>query len=276
MKKLNHLFNCLFLVLAIQACQNKKESSNQKVIATNTEEKTITNEEELGNKLLEKCIAAHGGLKIWNSFEAIEYVLNDKGREVYQITNLKDRRAYLKSDSYEVGFDGRVAWSVPNPAELPGHSAAFYYNLDFYFVGIPFLLKDPGVHVFYAGKKDIDNIAYDALKVTFGTGVGLTPDDVYYMYIHPETYILHILTYSVSYFNKENAGINTAKVYSEWKETQGLLIAQKMENFSWENETLGSSKNHLRIFKDIKFLNKVEDESIYEVPEGAQIEKLSK
>jgi len=112
--------------------------------------------------------------------------------------------------------------------------------------------------------------------VTFGTGVGLTPDDVYYMYIHPETYILHILTYSVSYFNKENASINTAKVYSEWKETQGLLIAQKMENFSWENETLGSSKNHLRIFKDIKFLNKVEDESIYEVPEGAQIEKLSK
>ena len=106
----------------------------------------LSPEEKKGTELLEKCIKAHGGMDKWDSFSGLEYNLNDNGKMVYQITQLKDRRAYLKSKEYMVGFDGKLAWAKPNAEKVSGQSAAFYYNLDFYFIGLPFLLKDNGVN----------------------------------------------------------------------------------------------------------------------------------
>lgn len=246
---------------------------------TKTAPPTLSDKEEIpeksrGQVLLEACIQAHGGLEKWKSFQGLEYVINDNGKEVYQLTHLKDRRAYLKSKKYEVGFNGKVAWSIPNAEEVSGKSAAFYYNLDFYFLGIPFLLTDPGVNVDHAGTVVINEKEYESLKVTFGSKVGYTPEDIYYLYIDSETNLLGILTYSISYFDKENASVNTAKVYSDYRKVQGLLMPHKMENFEWKNGTLGNSKNHLRLFSDIIFLEKIENTQVFEVPSGAVVEEL--
>ncbi|RKN76732.1 hypothetical protein D7Z94_23355 [Ulvibacterium marinum] len=234
----------------------------------------LSPEEKQGMELLENCLKAHGGMDIWKSFVGLEYNLNDNGKQVYQLTHLKDRRAYLKSKKYEVGFDGKVAWAVPNANEVSGKSAAFYYNLDFYFIGVPFLLKDPGVNISYAGKTKIDDRTFESLKVTFGSEVGLTPEDVYYLYINPETYLMEILTYSISYFDKENSVVSSAKVYSDYKKVQGLMMPHKMENFEWNDGAMGKSKNHLRIFSDIQFLKEISNEEVFEVPQDAVIERL--
>ncbi|MEO1013159.1 MAG: hypothetical protein AAFX53_17830, partial [Bacteroidota bacterium] len=101
-------------------------------------------------------------------------------------------------------------------------------------------------------------------------------EDVYYLYIDPETYLLEILTYSISYFDVEKATVNSAKVYSDYREVQGLMMPHKMENFKWKDFQMGKSKNHLRLFSDIHFLDDIQDETVFEVPEGAITEVLSK
>ena len=272
MKKKVFLFCCLSVF--IFSCKQEKE----KQVATETlqkQENSLAQEENKGTALLDKCIKAHGGLDTWKSFEGLEYNLDDNGKkDVYQLTNLKDRRAYLKSKKFEVGFDGKVAWSLPNADHISGKSAAFYYNLDFYFLGVPFLLKDPGVNASYEGKANVKGQTYETLKITFGSGVGFSPDDVYYLYIDPETYLLQILTYSVSFIDKENLGIKTAKVYSDYREVQGLMMPYKMENFDWAEGKIGNKTLHVRIFSDIKFLKEIPNEERFEIPDGAVVEAL--
>lgn len=274
MSKYKVLLGVLFIILI---CCRPKQSDAQKknkTIKKEFTENSNSNDSLKGVALLEKCLEAYGGLKQWKKFEGLEYNLNDNGKMVYQLTHLKDRRAFLKSKNYTVGYDGKVAWALPDASKVSGGSAAFYYNLDFYFMGIPFLLTDPGVHVLYSGKALVNGKSYESLKITFGSGIGFTPEDVYYVYLDPESYIMQILTYSISYFDKKNAEVNSAKVYSGWQEVQGLLMPSKMENFIWENGKIGESKNHLRVFDSIKFLEKIEDQSIFSVPRGAIIEQL--
>ncbi len=250
--------------LAILSCQNEQ-----------MQEKNLSPEEIAGQELLDKTIAAHGGLDTWNSFEGLSYNLANAGKNLYQITQLQDRRTYTKSDDFEIGFDGKVAWSLPNAEKVPGKSAAFYYNLDFYFAAIPFVLKDNGVNVFYDGETTINEKAYETLKVTFGSEIGLTPEDVYYLYIDPSTSLLEILTYSVSFFDKENAGINSAKVYSDWQEVDGIKMPGSMRNFAWKDGVMGEENvNYQRVFSDYKFLKSIPDNSIFEVPEGGLTENI--
>jgi len=268
-------YSVFFSILFLFACKEEKKTVSEKEIIAAPKEITLSPERKMGADLLNKCISSHGGMNLWNSFEALEYNLNDKGKMVYQVTHLKDRRAYIKSKEYEVGFDGKVAWALPDASKVSGKSAAFYYNLDFYFLGIPFLLKDSGVVATYAGKATINGKTYESLKITFSSGVGLTSEDVYYLYIDPKSYMLNILTYSISYFDKEDAKINSAKVYSEYQEIQGLKMPTKMENFEWSDGHMGKSKEHVRLFSDIKFLTESPDERLFKVPDGAIIEKFS-
>lgn len=274
MREIKTWLGCTALILVLACKTEKKADTSASEEPQKSDPIILSPEEKQGMELLENCLKAHGGMDIWKSFVGLEYNLNDNGKQVYQLTHLKDRRAYLKSKKYEVGFDGKVAWAVPNANEVSGKSAAFYYNLDFYFIGVPFLLKDPGVNISYAGKTKIDDRTFESLKVTFGSEVGLTPEDVYYLYINPETYLMEILTYSISYFDKENSVVSSAKVYSDYKKVQGLMMPHKMENFEWNDGAMGKSKNHLRVFSDIQFLKEISNEEVFEVPQDAVIERL--
>lgn len=266
-----------FILFCLISCKKQKDAVPNDVEKTEATEKvSVSPDVAKGNRLLNKCIAAHGGMNTWKSFNALEYTMDNNGKPVYQITQLRDRRAYLESADFEVGFDGDVAWAFPDAKKVPGESAAFYYDLDFYFVGIPFLLKDPGVNATYNGKATVNQEEYESLKITFGPDVGLTPEDVYYLYIDPETHMLRILTYSVSFFDAQNAKINSAKVYSDYQKVQGLMMPTKMENFEWDADTneMGASKNHHRLFSDVKFYTNVPKESRFEVPDGAITETV--
>ncbi|MBK8500873.1 MAG: hypothetical protein IPL46_00975 [Saprospiraceae bacterium] len=236
---------------------------------------TLTPEVRKGRDLLDKCLEAHGGLDTWRQFEGLQYTVINNGTPVYQLTNLNDRRAYIKSDLFEVGFDGNMAWAYPDASKVSGGSAAFYYNLDFYFISIPFVLKDPGVLTTYEGLTEIGEKKYETLKVTFRNDVGFTPDDIYYLYLDPESFLLQILVYSVSFFETTESGVlNTAKIYSNYQDVQGLLMPGKMENLGWKNGVLGEGKNHIREFKNIRFLKTIPNPQLFSIKQGAATEKV--
>ena len=267
------LTSILCLLLSFYNCQTDPKSSSP----ISTEEKsTSTKSPETiqGMEFLEKCIAAHGGMENWNKFAGLSYEIESGGKTLYQLTALKDRRTYSKSEKFELGSDGKQVWVTPNANNVPGKSPAFYYNLDFYFVAIPFVLKDPGVNVTYLGKESPDGEGYDLIKISYNSGVGLSAEDVYFLYLDPDNHLLRILTYTVSYFDKTNEKVNSAKRYLDYQNVQGLLMSTKMENYRWINGKMGENSNRDRIIKNIKFHETIPDEKVFEVPHGAKVEAL--
>ncbi|NND32625.1 MAG: hypothetical protein HKN76_08545 [Saprospiraceae bacterium] len=270
------LLMCVILFTTNQfACLDKtpvgETNSTSSVVSVSSPE------EEKGRGLLANCLEAHGGLDQWQKFEGLEYTLINNGKPVYQLTHLRDRRAYIRSEDFEVGFDGKVAWAYPDANNISGNSPAFYYNLDFYFVGMPFVLADPGVRVAHQGSAEVDGKRFEVLQVTFGSDIGFTPDDIYLLYLDPESFRLEILVYSVSFFETNQSGLlKTAKVYSDYTEVQGLLMPGKMENFSYDEGVLGASKGHTRLFKDIQFLTTIPNEDVFSIKDGAVTEIVYK
>lgn len=264
----------LFFFLSILFFNNC-QSETKKPLVTQLEKPPLVKspEEKKGTELLDKCIQAHGGMN-WNQFAGLSYTVESRGKSLYQLTQLKDRRTYSKSEKFEMGSDGKHVWVKPNADNIPGKSASFYYNLDFYFAAIPFVLKDPGVHVTYLGKATPDDDEYDLLKISFGSGVGLSAEDLYFLYLDPNNHQLKILTYTVSYFDKTNVKVNSAKKYLDYVNVQGLLMPRKMENYRLVDGKIGENTNRDRVFTDIKFHKTIEDEKVFEVPKGAKMEAL--
>ena len=138
------------------------------------------------------------------------------------------------------------------------------------------MLKDPGVKLEDLGVQSIDSTDYLCLKVSYGESVGLTPDDVYFLYLDQHTHMLRVLVYSITYFEDTppDQEFSSAKVYSEYEEVQGMMMPGKMENFEWQDGSLGPSKHHVRLFKDYKFLTEIEDEARFEPPQHAETESV--
>jgi len=266
------LTQTLLLLFLFFSCQTDPIRSSDS--SSTTSDLTLSVEETKGIELLEKCINAHGGIENWNKFAGLSYEVESGGKSLYQITQLKDRRTYSKSKDYELGSDGEQVWVKPNANKVPGKSAAFYYNLDFYFIAIPFVLKDPGVQVTYMGKATPDDQEYDLLKISYESGVGLSAEDLYFLYLDPSSHQLKILTYTVSYFDKTNEKVNSAKKYLNYQSIQGIMMPTKMENYRWIDEKVGENSNRDRSIKNIKFHETIPDEKIFEVPPGASTEDL--
>ncbi len=273
MIRLFTLTTILCLLLSFNNCKTEPKSLSSKA-SENKSISTQSPESIRGMELLEKCIAKHGGIENWKKFAGLSYEVERGGKTLYQLTELKDRRSYSKSEKFRLGSDGKQVWVTPNADNVPGKSAAFYYNLDFYFVAIPFVLKDPGVNVTYLGKASPDGEEYDLLKINFNAGVGLSAEDLYFLYLDPNNHQLKILTYTVSYFDKTNEKVNSAKRYLGYKKVQGLLMPTKMENYRWIDGKMGENSNRDRIIKNIQFHETIPDEKVFEVPKGAKVEAL--
>ena len=54
---------------------------------------------------------------------------------------------------------------------------------DTYWLLMPAKMQDPGVNLASEGEAAKDGKTYDVVRLTFGEGVGLTPQDTYWAYV---------------------------------------------------------------------------------------------
>ena len=126
-----------------------------------------------------------------------------------------------------MGWDGETAWSVAWASPAPPRFMAL---LNYYFLNLPWLTMDPGVHLGEpeTGTLPGDDTEYLTVMMTFGEGVGDTPDDWYRLYIHPETRMLAANEYVVTYKSLLPPGEDATPVhllvYDEWTEVNGLTV----------------------------------------------------
>lgn len=211
----------------------------------------------LESSLLAPTLEAHGGLDKWRSYGSLSfYMLYERGdniREENILTDLHSRHERIEGTDYVLGFDGTEYWEKL-PVDMKSRNPKFQVGLQFYFFALPFVLADPGVNLESLGKRSIKGQEYEVVKATFGSDVGVAPEDQYLLYLDPESHQLVYLLYSVTYFDQSRAERYNAAHYVDWQSVGSLRVSAEIHSYVWDNDAqkLGELRG-VKTFRDVKF-----------------------
>jgi hypothetical protein len=232
---------------------------------------------------LDRCLDAHGGLAKWHSFAGLEYDLSwktpKKNRQDHQLFNLQTRAGLITSDKYSLGTNGGEVWIKPGLDALGGPPPRFYMWTPFYFFGMPFVFGDPGAKKGSLGKKSFRGQEYDAVRITFASGTGDSPDDYYVAYIDPANSHLRLVYYVVTYAAiRKGRPISELKphaiVFEEWQTVDGLLVPKVAPFYNWtEGDIEGEPLGRLE-YTNVHFTAQPPDESKFKKPADAVVAPL--
>lgn len=175
-----------------------------------------------------------------------------------------------------LAWDGRRAWY-----ELDGegpYPARFWALTPYYFVGMPFVLADPGV-VLTRSEDDPTKAGFpvgtSVVRVTFEAGTGDAPNDYYVVYLDAKTHQLLGLRYVVSYrpFIKGDMKHTPEKliVYGDYQDVGGVKLAASQTSFAFGDGAKGPkvTQSDVAALK----LGGTFDEGRLEKPEGAVVDR---
>ncbi len=199
--------------------------------------------------LVWQSVEAHGGLKRWLAHGTVEFefdyapVDDPSGRrhsfQEIDLWSARGRHRELgEGADAEFGFNGKVTWITPKVDAFPS-PPGFWTMTPYYFLGVPFVMADPGTRFEQLEDAPLGDVVYRLVKVTYDPGTGDAPDDYYVLYIHPETFRIGGLRYVVSYPGFFPEGGHTPEklmVYSDFHEAGGLMLARRLDTYAWSAE----------------------------------------
>lgn len=233
----------VFLLMVFWAC---RETSAPDGRADAVEETTTAPEvKSRFPEAFERSLAAHGGLEQFKAFRSLEYTLENwpfsqkAPLTDLQRVDLKNRKVLIEGRGYRLGYDGEGVW-VENPKAL-GTPAEFYYATPYYFSLVPFVFADPGTRFEDLGMGRLGDREYHSIRVTYESGTGDTPEDYYILYLDPETYVVRMMTYIVSFpaFRQGKAVSELEPhviVYKDFQEVEGLQMPHEFVFYNWDAE----------------------------------------
>lgn len=151
------------------------------------------------DSVLDAWIQAAGGMAAWDSVRSLRFTVTTVWFDATgEIERMRPRRVELRKTArgeesrierpeaeglYVQVFTGDTAWAALNGAALPpddpAAAEAEYVGRDvFYWIGLPYKLRDPGVHHV---ARSLPEGGLE-VAVTFGDQVGAHPGDRYFYY----------------------------------------------------------------------------------------------
>ncbi|GJM44313.1 MAG: hypothetical protein DHS20C21_11550 [Gemmatimonadota bacterium] len=191
--------------------------------------------DEAAQQLVDEMIVAHGGMANWKAAETAyfedqwTYQGGQKGPLSKITVDQRTRRAYHDYTEMDatVVWDGEKAWSTNWAMPMPPR---FLATLNYYFLNLPWLAKDPGVRLATEAPRRLpdDATEYLTVRVTYEAGVGDTPDDYYVLYIDPVRKMLKACEYIVTYQAILPEGVEHSPphvlIYETFATVNGLLV----------------------------------------------------
>lgn len=210
-------------------------------------------------ELARRIEQAHG-LEAWRSKSAVRAALEIEfgGSRILSGTMLHEphsgRVRIDVADGPTLVFDGERAWVSPAEASMP--RARFHLLTWPYFLALPFKLRDPGTTLGGHELRRLDERLCRSLRLTFGRGVGDTPDDWYVIYADPRTGHLRAAAYIVTYGTPKSEAEREphAIVYGGERTVDGVVLATEWTFHEWSEsggihgEPLGRAR-----LRDIEF-----------------------
>ncbi len=239
----------LMTLILFTACKQKAEKPKPEEQAS---------EQNVGYpQSLQQVFEAHGGLDLWRQFRTLKYRM---GEEIHT-TDLVSRLDRIDHPDYSYGNDSQGVWKTPGFKKDP----VFYHNLMFYFYAMPFILSDPGINYEPATPLEFQNITYPGIRITYQDGIGVSPDDEYFLHYHPETHRMEWLGYTVTY-GKEGPSEEVHWIrYAEWQRVAGVLLPQTLQWFHYENGRPTEPRNAVT-FDEVALSPSAKPEAFYQRP----------
>lgn len=120
----------------------------------------------------------------------------------------------------KVYLDGEEATGERRAEMLEG-AYAMWIN-DTYWLIMPYKLQDPGVTLTYAGEETLNGSTYDKVMLSF-SGVGLTPGDRYWAWIHRDTGLMDRWAYHLESMEPDAPPV--AWEWLGWKRYGDVMLA---------------------------------------------------
>ena len=253
----------LITVLLLTACKEQKKE------VVNPIEEKVGVVVKTYPENISKIFETHGGLDNWNTLRTLEFTMNKPSGAERTVTDLKNRKSYIETDKFQIGYNGKEVWIKQDSLHYKG-KPRFYYNLMFYFYAMPFILADEGIVYSVVEPLVFEGKTYPGIKIGYNAGVGESPEDEYILYYDSETNKMAWLGYTVTFFTKEKGKEFHFIKYSNWQEVDGLVLPETLTWYDYENNQPTERKNTLK-FINIKTSKEKPNSEIFESPEGAVI-----
>ncbi|MEL6676202.1 MAG: DUF6503 family protein [Bacteroidota bacterium] len=178
-------------------------------------------------EIIQRAINAHGGPLFERSnvefdFRGRHYrALHAEGIFEYERSFQDTAGLYtdiLTNEKYMRTLDGE---EIAVPDSMAGRYASSV-NSVIYFALLPFKLNDPAVRKAYQGTSVIKGTPYHKIRISFSEiGGGEDFEDVFYYWIHPETWTMDYLAYE---YQTDGGGIRFREAYNV-RTIEGLRFA---------------------------------------------------
>ena len=182
-----------------------------------------------------------GGARVWEGTRYLHFAfaVDKAGKRLAYRTHLWDR--YQGRLRYENrGKDGKLLVVLldltsrhgsayregakledPTAAPLLAEAYEAWIN-DTYWLLMPYKMKDPGVHLRYAGEETRGGTTYDRVLLSFDA-VGLTPKDRYWAHINRTTHLMDRWSYILQ--DDPPQGPPAVWEWKGWQRYGGILLA---------------------------------------------------
>ena len=214
---------------------------------------------------IQKIFEAHGGFGTWTNLKQLSY--ENGGSQT--LVDLQSRYTRIESEEQTVGFDGKQVWVYP--ASENADRQRMRYNLMFYFYAFPFVVGDPGINYEDLEPIEIKGLSYNAVKVSYGEGVGDSPKDNYIILSNQETNQMEWLMYTATFGRGETSDRYSLIKYEGWQSYQGVYLPNSLQWYQFANGEAGEPRGNPRDFTNIQVSKDYPAMSNFEVPEGASI-----
>jgi len=137
------------------------------------------------------------------------------------------------SDGLTMVWDGETAWVAPEDTQYD--RPRFDILTWPYFLALPYKLRDAGTRIVPAGIGLVHGRKYDAARLTFGEGVGDSPDDWYIIYtsdLQRVEAVAYIVTYAKSGDEARNAEPH-AMTYEQYRYIERVPVAHRWRFYDW-------------------------------------------
>ena len=196
--------------------------------------------------MVDRMLAAHGGMATWKEAPTISFTdefrpgAAKEGMPSEVTVEQGRRRSYIDYANMKMSlsWDGEKCWTenwqMPTPPR-------FLALLNYYFLNLPWLVKDKGVVLGEPGIERLpnDTAEYISVRMGFESNVGDTPDDYFVLLIDPDTYRLHGCKYVVTYKDALPEGISSSPeqllIYDEFVDVEGLKLPSHYTIYDLDN-----------------------------------------
>lgn len=261
---MNKILCSLLLLILVMACQEPSSTTDTK--AKETTEAPVKKKTYPAN--VQKVFEQHGGLAQWQKMKAMTYeIVKEEGNEK-QMIDLHNRRERIEASTFKTGYDGKNYW-LEADTSYKGN-AVFYHNLMFYFYAMPFVLADDGIIYSETEPFVFEEKTYPGVRISYGDGVGVSPEDEYFMYYDADTYEMAWLAYTVTYFSKEKSNKLGWIRYKDWKTINGLKLPNSLSWYKSEEGKVTTLRN-TRAFTNIEVSATAFEDKVFAKTAAAKI-----